>query len=584
MDGTALRRMNLALAGGIAGLCLWLIHRGGTLAPFPDRAFMMLSVLVTVFFGATLAMTGPMRLRRAIRNALPPAAGVAALMGLASLRHEGVAGFQAILLHPFAAFVLTAIVLPFMVAAETTGWRDYDRLFTASWQMVTRWVAAWVFVGLVWGLLWLAESLLALVGLGFMDLLMQQGGPMAAILTGVALGIGLAAAWDHAEVLAPGLVLGLLRLLSVPVLVVAALFLVALPVQGLSQLPGGVSATVTLMVLVALAVTLVAVMAGHESASEDVGRINLLSARLLALLMPFLAALGAWALWQRVAGHGWTPDRLFVACIVLAGAGYALAYAVAAALPGDWRARVRRVNVPMALVMAGMAGLWLTPVLNAEAISARSQLARIEAGGTNEGDIDLAALSAWGRPGQAAMARLAELAEAPGREALAAHLAAWATPGAGGRNGLVMTVDIQALLMRLKEAMPVQPPGATATRDMLLSAIPAEELEGWIDACEAGLPGGDRPGCVFVVADFWPAEPGEEAIILLREPAGFVRYEGLGMASGEVQRRSVGVMEGLLPDRAAGEALIAALQDAPPALRPAPLNQLSVAGGLLLLP
>jgi hypothetical protein len=87
-----------------------------------------------------------------------------------------------------------------------------------------------------------------------------------------------------------------------------------------------------------------------------------------------------------------------------------------------------------------------------------------------------------------------------------------------------------------------------------------------------------------VVADLWTDEPGEEALVLLREPSGFIRYEGLGMRGGEVQRRSVAAMSGVLPDRAEGEALMAALQDEPAALAPAPLNVLGVAGGIVLLP
>ena len=132
--------------------------------------------------------------------------------------------------------------------------------------------------------------------------------------------------------------------------------------------------------------------------------------------------------------------------------------------------------------------------------------------------------------------------------------------------------------------MPLQPAGATATRDMLLTAIPSVELEMWIEACRTPLPRTDRPGCVFVVADLWTDEPGEEAVVLLRDPSGYVRYEGLGLGPDGVQRRSVGAMDGVLPDQAEGEAAIAALQDAPPPLRPAPLNMLGVDGGLILLP
>ena len=85
-----------------------------------------------------------------------------------------------------------------------------------------------------------------------------------------------------------------------------------------------------------------------------------------------------------------------------------------------------------------------------------------------------------------------------------------------------------------------------------------------------------------MVADLWTAEPGEEGLVLLREPAGYVRYEGLGLGPQGVARRSVAAMSGALPDRAEGERLIAALQDAPPAVQVAPMNMLAVEGGLTL--
>jgi len=203
---------------------------------------------------------------------------------------------------------------------------------------------------------------------------------------------------------------------------------------------------------------------------------------------------------------------------------------------------------------------------------------RFEAGEVAASELDLYALSRWGVAGEAARARLEALAREPGQEALAARLAG---------DALEMPMlpgEAEALIAELRDAMPLQPPTATATRDLLLAGIPAVELQLWLEACREPLPGGDGPGCVFVVADLWRDAPGEEAVVLLREMSGFIRYEGLGLRDGEVQRRSVVSMAGALPDLEAGAALIAALQEAPPPVEVAPLGALGAGGGILLLP
>ncbi|NBE06394.1 DUF4153 domain-containing protein [Paragemmobacter ruber] len=584
MEDQMQRRGRLALIGAVAGLSLWLLGQLGLRGDLPDRVIFFLSALAVVFFGGTLAMAGPLTLRRAMAGAAPLAAAVAMLLLLASLRYAGVAEFQFAALSFVAAFVLSALALPFLIVAAGPGWRNYAALFTESWLIVVRVMLGWLFAGLIWGLIWLADALLGLVGLGVLDWLMAEGGPLPGIVTGVALGVGIAVATENVDLLSPDLVLRLLRLLALPLLIVMAVFLVALPVQGLSALPEGISATVTLLVLAAGAVTLISAVVERDDATAPIGAVIPRAARVMAVLLPLPVALAGWALWLRVDQHGWTPGRLFGALLVVLAAGYALLYLRAALSGARWRHQVRRANVAMAAAGMAFAALWLTPALNAEAISTRSQMARFESGRLPVPELDLAALEAWGRPGAVALDRLATLALEPEQTALADRLAAHAAGRVESGDPAVATQQAEALLADLRQVMPLQPATATATRDMLLAAIPAMELQSWIDACRTDLPGWDRPGCVFVVADLWPDEPGEEALVLLREASGFIRYEGLGMRAGEVQRRSVAAMSGLLPDQAEGEALIAALQDAPAPVAPTPLNMLGAAGGLLLLP
>ena len=584
MSGVIQRRGLLAFIGALAGLSLWLLDEISLRGGLPERLHFFLAACAVVFFGGVLAMAGPLRPGRAALSAAPLAAGVAGLLLLASLRYDGVAQFHFADLSFVAAFALCFLAVPFLIAAAGPGWRDYATLFSESWLLVVRVVMAWVFAGLIWGLIWLSDALLGLVGLGVIDWLMAEVGPLPRMVTGVALGLGIAVAVENVNLLSPDLILRLLRLLALPLLGVMAVFLVALPMQGLSRLPAGISAAVTLLFLVACAVALISAVVERDEAQAAEGAVIPRAAQGLALLLPVPVALAGWALVQRVVQHGWTPGRLFGVVLVVLAAGYAVLYLRALLAGAGWRGWVRRGNLGMALAMLGAAGLWLTPILNAEAISARSQLARLEAGQVTAADLDLAALERWGRAGAQALDLLETRALEPGQDVLAARMAARTQERAESGDPVVIAQEAEALLADLRAVMPVQPAGATATRDMLLAAIPAMELQSWIDACRSPLPGTERPGCVFVVADLWTDAPGEEALVLLREPSGFIRYEGLGMRGGEVQRRSAAAMGGVLPDLTAGEALIGELQDAPVALSPAPLNALGVAGGIVLLP
>lgn len=577
MDSRTIGRGVLALTGAAAGFALWAIDAGATRAAWPERLDFAVTTLAFTFFAAVLAMTGAVPLRRACLGALPVAVAVAGLLSLAALRHGSVASFQMSGLPFVAAFVLGFVPLPFIIAGAGAGWRDYPALFTESWRMVVRAAAAGVFAGLFWGLVWLSDSLLGLVGLGFVEALMAAG-PLAPMLTGAALGLGAATVAEAGGDVGPDLLVKLLRLFALPVLVVAVVFLIALPLQGMKPLAGGVSAAGILLAVVSVMITLVSAVVGRDDAEASEGRLAGWTGMALAVLVCLPVALALWALWLRVGQHGWTPGRLFAALVGVIALSYGLGYLASVLRGSGWRGRIRSVNLWMAPVLALAAALWLSPLMDAEAISARDMVARYEAGAMPAEDLDLYALQGWGVAGEAALARFETLAREPGEEALAVKLAA----KEAATEEPAAPPD--ALLAELRAAMPLQPEGAAATRDLLLTGIPAVELESWIEACRTPLPGTDRPGCVFAVADLWTDVPGEEGVVLLRESSGFVRYEGLGMGPDGVMRRSVGSMDGMLPDRAEGEAVIAELQDAPPAVRPAPLNVLGVDGGLILLP
>jgi hypothetical protein len=270
-----------------------------------------------------------------------------------------------------------------------------------------------------------------------------------------------------------------------------------------------------------------------------------------------------------VADAGWSPARVAAATAAALALAYGLAYLAAALRGGDWAARIRVANTWLALFAWFVAALWLTPVLNAEAIAARSQVARYLDGDTPVDELDLWALSRWGLPGERAMAALQEVSAQTGEAELAARLAdrdIWGMPAAGPDPAVA-----RAELLRV---MPVTPADAGAERAALVAVLEPWEVEAALAGCRVPLASG-APGCVLAVADFWPANPGSEAALFSRSEGGWLRVDGFVPREGGVwERHGVLQGDGRAVPAADVEAVILRLQSAPPALRPTQMNSL----------
>lgn len=577
MGGTLRERWGLALVGALAGGSLYGLTIGidGIL---PDRVMLALIVLAGTFFATLLAMAGPIGVRRAALNAAGLALVTAGLVWLASLRFEAADGFFTGPLPTLAALTVATLPMPFLIARAGPGWRDYPSLFLQAWSIVVRYVAAWAFTGLVWVVILLSDRMLGIVGLTVInDLLAIEVVPF--VVTGAIVGLAMAVVHELADLLSPYVVLRLFRLLLPVVLVVMTVFLLALPFRGLSGLFQDWSPALVLLAMVAAGILLVSIAIDQSDADATSSPFLRLAAQAQALVLPVVAGFGAWAVWLRVAQYGWTPERVFVALVAAMAVAYGVIYAVAVLRRGAWMARIRAGNLWMALAVIALAALWLTPVLNAERISARDQLARFEAGRTLVEALDIAAIGRWGKAGAAVIAALEEKAKAPGQEALAARLAnPGAEPGMSGDKRAEMVADLTSL-------MPLQPASATGTRDMILAAMQEYELSTWLDACKRVLTDG-RPGCVMAVADLLPTMPGEEAMVVLVEAGDYVQVYGLYfLADGSLAQRTAVRSNGTYPGPDEARALLRALQDQPPAVTPALLNQLGTGeSGLLILP
>ena len=577
MDTTTLQRGQMALIGALAGISFYLLSETVDKDYFGDRTFLALVTFAIIFFTGLLAMAGPLAIARAVVSAAALAAVATVLFLWASFRFDTLDGYIFGPVPVLATAVIGTVPLPFIIAAAGPGWRDYPALFSAAWTIVVRYAAAWVFVGVVWGVIFLSDMLLSIVGLNIIeDLIAITIVPF--IITGLTLGLALAVVQEFKEYVSPFLILRLLRLLLPAVLVVMIVFVLALPVQGLSGLFGGLSVAAVLLAMTAGSATLITTAIDQSDAEATQSPLLAGATQALALILPIPAGLAAYSVWLRVDQYGLTPDRIFAALMALLALGYGVLYALAVARRTGWMARIRQSNVYMALAGVVAAGLWLTPMLNAERISAQNLVARYQSGATPVAALDVNPLNDWGFAGDAARATLDALAIEPGQEALETALA--------GASPIAPDVDADPadVLAELATVLPVQPATATADRDRLLAGLQAYDLASWLAACRTAMPDG-KPGCVMVIADFSQLYPGNEAMVVLRDAGDAMRYEALVQIGTLVERRSMSTLQGYLPYDAGGAQIIAQMQAAPPVLTPVPLSQITIGGqGIMIYP
>ncbi|WP_229804647.1 DUF4153 domain-containing protein [Neogemmobacter tilapiae] len=565
-------RWIMAGLGAAAGLSIWALAEVVEADWLTGRWAIFICTLTAGFFAALLALAGQMRWGQALTGALLAALPPAALLTWVSLRHDDPYDLFDQGFGFLAAFVLGLIPLPFLLArASGPHWRDYGALFNHAWGLTIRALAALVFVGVVWVLVFLSDALLSLVGITLIEELLREEA-VGFVLTGTAIGLSLAVISDLGDYVSPDLLIRLLRLLAPLVLLVTAVFLLALPVKGLSNLFGGLSAAGVLLAMAAVGAAMVSMAIDRADDQAAASPVIRQSARGLAVCVLLLAGFGAWAVWLRVGQYGLSPERVLALLAAVVALGYGLGYAVSVARGAAWMQGIRQTNVWMALGMGAMAALTLTPVLDAERLSANSQMRRAIALAEQGEVADLRALNRWGRAGAAALTALEGQAKA-----LALPKLAEATGAARSEGTTISYGPTPEMKAELKAILPAQPARSGAMRDGLVAWMDDYQVMALHEACTTPLPGG-TPGCVAMFYDALPEEPGEEALLLYRGKSGDLRVEGYGTTDDGATWvwQSLQIDGPQMWERAVGEALIAQLQAGEPKLRPVTLQALVV--------
>lgn len=489
----------MTFVGGVAGLAAWMLIE--IVPDHLENPHLLVTVVAAVagFFAVMLAIAGPVSVAKACLGAALLSLPAALLLGWASLRFEASEAFygSGFSLSAWAALLFVGAPFVSLWLWDRHNWSSYLDLFEAAWTIVVRYAAAWLFVGVFWAVLFLCDALLSLVSVNWIeDLIEIDGVPF--VLTGAVFGLALRVVYEMRDYLSPYLILHLLRLLLPVLLVVMVIFVLALPMSDPETLFGGLSPAGTVMAVALGGICLVSVALDKSDADAVRANWMQLATRLLCLLLPVLSALALYGIWLRVSAYGWTPARLAATTAAIVILLYALHYAASVLRGGEWMARIRRGNLVMAGVVMAVAALWLSPILNAEAISARSQEARYLNGAATSSELAVWEMQKdWGKAGKRALERLAALEGAQHADlrqridqaSLSDNFYEFEQLGSDEGRG----ANIEALTKMIRVV-----PTGTELPAGALNNLPDYRLEDWLQACGKS----QEFGCILLLGQF----------------------------------------------------------------------------------
>ncbi len=402
------------LAGllGLAGLLIY--HIGGGEGP-DSRIGWQAAVSAFLFFGP---MAFAFTLERS-RWRAPLAFSLVVGIVMAGLAWRAV-GQAETLADPqygfLAGLVATALALPlFQAGFHRSRWATpYRAIHGQVWSDAICAAGSLAFVGASWLMLVLLSELFHLLKIDILKNLIDDGW-FGWSWSGAAFGAALGVLRNELGIIGTlrRVVMTVLSLLAVPLAAGLALFLVAMVVSGPEVLWEATrSATPVLLTCAAGAWVLANAILRDEDQSISGNRVLRIAGLVLVLSILPLTVFAAVSMGTRVVQHGLSPERLWGLVAIAVAVAYGLAWLIAVARGwkgGEWRERVRRANLHLAVGICGIALFLALPILDFGAISARQQIARLDRGAVSADDFDYSALR-WdfGAAGRRALARLAK--------------------------------------------------------------------------------------------------------------------------------------------------------------------------------
>ena len=415
MNGTSPPRLVLLGIAFVQGLCLLVLYRSVEYGFWPAQSPAWAFPLWTLAIAVPLLMLLALERSNYVSVTRHVATFGVLLAGLALY-----VGWQA---EPFGEFPIESMTAAFVASIGLACFKalmylqqranraplTYQALFTNSWRNFLVGVLAGIFT-LVFGLILLLwGQLFRVIGIDFFFDLFSEDWFLFPVLA-VAFGLGISLFRDLTQVIdnITRLLHWLIKLLLPVLLLVAVVFLAALPFTGLEPLWSTGNGTALLLWLLAIALffTNAVYQDGREGSPYALPLHRAIYAGLCVL--PVIAALAFYGLTLRVLQYGWTIERCwaFVAWLLLAL--FALGYVVGVARRRDaWTGELSRVNTAMGLVVLVVMLLANSPLLDFRKISLKSQLARVESAEIALADFDFwYAKNHLGRPGYLAMEQM----------------------------------------------------------------------------------------------------------------------------------------------------------------------------------
>ncbi|WP_160726767.1 DUF4153 domain-containing protein [Qipengyuania vulgaris] len=346
-----------------------------------------------------------------------------------------------------AGIVSIALALPlFQARFHRLRWRtSYDDTHFHVWTDAISAGGALAFTGLSFLLANLLAELFAAIEIEFLRELLREewfNWTFAGVTFGAALGV----LRNQLKVIGTLQSVGMLvlSLIAVPFAGALAIFILAVLVSGLDVLWGATrSPTPLLLSCAAASFVLVNSVVRNGDAEASGSRVLRWAALVLALGILPLSIMAAISTGTRIAEYGLSPERIWGLIAIMVAVAYGVAYFVAP-IRGrmtQWMERVRRANLHLAAGTCVLAFILALPILDFGVISARDQLARLQAGEVSAEDFDFAALR-WdfGDAGREALAKLAKSGNAQvaklAQEAQAQTERSWPPDGLDGRGEL----------------------------------------------------------------------------------------------------------------------------------------------------
>lgn len=311
-------------------------------------------------------------------------------------------------------FTLSILIASFKMLVYTQQYIqfknfNYASLFTLSWRNFILFAESGLFVLIFWGILHLGAALFAVINVTIFEELLSEDWVVIPVLN-VALGFAIIIFRNiTAKVDTIAIILQTLIKFLLPALTIVSLgFLMTLPFSGLDNL--WMTGKGSFLVLWIQALTLFFVNAVYQSSTGErpYGRTLHLLVLIGVALLPIYSVIASYGIYTRIAQYGLTLERCYAVLVVVMLACFSVGYFVGIVIKRElWLQVLNRVNVVMGMVVLVTVLLVNSPILNFQAMSAKSQMTRLSNGEVTLDEFDYAYFSReLGRHGYLALQQL----------------------------------------------------------------------------------------------------------------------------------------------------------------------------------